>query len=308
MWGLLFGFYVQRLPAINLHLLLPHLFLNDAQFPGELGRLLFLGLQLSLNLLPTMSLGIGSSTKQGLTLWCSSYAGDSPTSLSSSFCLVLTPAVSSSVCFSMWYILNSCSSTRLSTYIRMSNTSWFHTRNTFISPHHTPTHTQAMHPQHTHTHTHTHSMLFPHTHTLPCKTFRMVTQQQTPVVETSQHANWIHILTSSSFSLWNLSASSFSALASFFSREIPWSRHNSTHIADPTPPWAANSPASSGSWKQSPLVPWSCHSSSSHTHQPAPPTCTGREETSPTHTLVSPLSHKEAQEPNHTLMNNKECC
>ena len=53
---LFLGLDVQRLPAIHLHLLFPHLPLNDAHFPGKLGRLLLLGLDLVLNVLSATKL------------------------------------------------------------------------------------------------------------------------------------------------------------------------------------------------------------------------------------------------------------
>ncbi len=54
--GPLLGLDVERLPAARLHLLLPHLLLQDSHLPGPLGRLLLLALQLGLNLLPTVYL------------------------------------------------------------------------------------------------------------------------------------------------------------------------------------------------------------------------------------------------------------
>ena len=53
---LLLGLDVQRLLAIHFHLLLPHLPLNDAYFPGKLGRLLLLGLDLVLDVLSATKL------------------------------------------------------------------------------------------------------------------------------------------------------------------------------------------------------------------------------------------------------------
>ena len=53
---LFLGLDVQRLPAVHLHLLLSHLSLNDAHFPGKLGRLLLLGLDLVLDVLSATKL------------------------------------------------------------------------------------------------------------------------------------------------------------------------------------------------------------------------------------------------------------